>query len=93
MDYSNFGVENASRDRELYLSAAFPALMRKVYLWMAMALVITGFTAYGVATSPAAISAILTNRMLFWGLLIAEFGLVIWLTAAINRLSLSVATL
>lgn len=93
MNYSNFGVENASRDRELYLSAAFPALMRKVYLWMAMALVITGFTAYGVATSPAAISAIMTNSVLFWGLLIAEFGLVIWLTAAINRLSLSVATL
>lgn len=93
MDYSNFGVENASRDRELYLSAAFPALMRKVYLWMAMALVITGFTAYGVATSPALMSAILMNRMLFVGLIIAEFGLVIWLTAAINRLSLSVATL
>lgn len=93
MDYSNFGVENASRDRELYLSAAFPALMRKVYLWMAMALVITGFTAYGVATSPAAISAIMTNSVLFWGLIIAEFGLVVWLSAAINRLSLSVATL
>ncbi|MDE5947642.1 MAG: Bax inhibitor-1/YccA family protein [Prevotella sp.] len=93
MDYSNFGVENASRDRELYLSAAFPALMRKVYLWMAMALVITGFTAYGVATSPAVMSAILMNRMLFFGLIIAEFGLVIWLTAAINRLSLSAATL
>lgn len=93
MNYSNFGVENASRDRELYLSAAFPALMRKVYLWMAMALVITGFTAYGVATSPAAISAIMTNSVLFWGLIIAEFGLVVWLSAAINRLSLSVATL
>lgn len=93
MNYSNFGVENASRDRELYLSAAFSALMRKVYLWMAMALVITGFTAYGVATSPAAISAIMTNSVLFWGLIIAEFGLVVWLSAAINRLSLSVATL
>ncbi len=93
MNYSDFGVESASRDRELYLSAAFPALMRKVYLWMTMALVITGFTAYGVATSPAILSAILMNKMLFFGLIIGEFALVIGLSAAINRLSLSVATL
>lgn len=93
MNYSDFGVESASRDRELYLSAAFPALMRKVYLWMTMALVITGFTAYGVATSPAIMSAILMNKMLFFGLIIGEFALVIGLSAAINRLSLSTATL
>lgn len=93
MNYSDFGVESASRDRSLYLSAAFPALMRKVYLWMTMALVITGFTAYGVATSPAILSAILMNKMLFFGLIIGEFALVIGLSAAINRLSLSVATL
>lgn len=93
MNYSDFGVESASRDRELYLSAAFPALMRKVYLWMTMALVITGFTAYGVATSPAILSAILMNKMLFFGLIIGEFALVIGLSAAINRLSLSMATL
>lgn len=93
MNYSDFGVESASRDRSLYLSAAFPALMRKVYLWMTMALVITGFTAYGVATSPAILSAILMNKMLFFGLIIGEFALVIGLSAAINRLSLSTATL
>lgn len=93
MNYSDFGVESASRDRSLYLSAAFPALMRKVYLWMTMALVITGFTAYGVATSPAILSAILMNKMLFFGLIIGEFALVIGLSAAINRLSLSMATL
>lgn len=93
MNYSDFGVESASRDRSLYLSAAFPALMRKVYLWMTMALVITGFTAYGVATSPAILSAILMNKMLFFGLIIGEFTLVIGLSAAINRLSLSMATL
>lgn len=93
MNYNNFGVEEVSRDRELYMSAAFPALMRKVYLWMTMALVITGFTAYGVATTPGILMAIATNRILFFGLIIAEFALVIGLSAAINRLSLSMATL
>ncbi len=92
MDYEE--ITNAySRERELEMSTAFPVLMRKVYLWMAMALVITGFTAYYVASSEAILTAIFTNQLLFWGLIIAEFGLVIGLTAAINRLSLTTATL
>ena len=31
------------------LDGTFAALMRKVYVWMTLALVITGFTAYSVA--------------------------------------------
>jgi FtsH-binding integral membrane protein len=58
-----------------------------------MALAITGFTAYGVATSPGILEAIYTNPILFWGLIIAEFALVIGVGAAINKLSLTVATL
>ena len=60
---------------------------------MTLALVITGFTAYGVATSPGILQAIYTNQILFWGLIIAEFALVIGVSAAINRLSLTTATL
>ena len=75
------------------MSVAFPALMRKVYVWMTLALVITGFTAYGVASSPGIISAIVANRALMWGMLIAEFALVFYVTARINRLSLTTATL
>lgn len=37
---------------------AVPALIRKVYTWMAMALAITGITAYGVAISPNLINLI-----------------------------------
>ncbi|MBP7359856.1 Bax inhibitor-1/YccA family protein [Xylanibacter oryzae] len=84
---------NLIREKDGSMSIAFPKLMRKVYVWMTLALVITGFTAYGIATSPNLITAIVTNRLLFWGLIIAEFGLVIGLTSAINRLSLSSATL
>ena len=36
---------------------------------------------------------IATNQLLFWGLIIAEFGLVIAISAAINKLSLTTATL
>lgn len=92
MDYEEF-TNYVTRERELEMSAAFPVLMRKVYLWMTMALVITGFTAYYVAHNETLLTAIVSNQILFWGLLIGEFALVIGLSAAINKLSLTVATL
>ena len=91
MNYGMSGLK--ARDRELTMSQAFPILMRKVYTWMALALVITGFTAYYVATSPAILQIIFSNQVVFWGLLIGEFALVLGLSAAINRLSLTTATL
>lgn len=92
MDYKEFS-KAISREQELEMSAAFPVLMRKVYVWMTLALVVTGFTAFYVAHSEALLTAIVTNQILFWGLIIAELGLVIGLSAAINKLSLTVATL
>lgn len=80
-------------EKEGMVSLAFPALMRKVYLWMTLALVITGFTAFGIASNPGISYAIVTNRLLFWGLVIAEFGLVIGISGAINKLSAVTATL
>lgn len=82
-----------TRDRELFMSQAFPALMRKVYVWMTLALIITGVTAFGVANSPGVINAIYSNSAVMWGLIIAELALVIGISAAINRLSLATATL
>ncbi len=81
------------REKEQMASVAFPALMRKVYVWMTLALVITGITAYGVANSPGILTAIFTNRLLFWGLIIAEFALVWYVSARIMRLSLVSATM
>lgn len=90
-EYDAWGA--MSTDRELALSAAFPALMRKVYVWMTLALAITALTAYGVASTPALLTAIYTSKVLFWGLIIAELGLVFYVSARIQRLSLSTATL
>ena len=93
MNYNELNLGTTTREQELSMSAAFPVLMRKVYVWMTLALVITGVTAYGVATSPGLMMAIVTNKILFWGLVIAEFGLVVAISAAINKLSLTTATL
>lgn len=93
MDYKELDLQGIQIERKWDVSEAFPVLMRKVYVWMTLALVITGFTAYGVATSPGILQAIYTNQILFWGLIIAEFALVFGVSAAINRLSLTTATL
>ena len=93
MNYNELNFDAMTRERELSMSAAFPVLMRKVYVWMTLALVITGITAYGVASSPGVISALYSNQAIMWGLIIAEFALVIGISVAINRLSLPTATM
>lgn len=97
MEYKDFDrmvneVEGTSR-RSFSPSLTFPALMRKVYVWMTLAMAITGITAYGVATSPAILEIIFGNRLVFWGLVIAELALVFGISGMLNRLSLTTATL
>lgn len=79
-------------EREGFVSLAFPTLMRKVYLWMAFALVITGIVAFGVANTPSLAYMILGSKVAFWGIIIAEFALVWYISARIGSLSLSTAT-
>ena len=81
------------KERGQDMSVAFPALMRKVYTWMTLALVITGVTAYGVANSPGLLQAIYSSKLTFFGLIAAELGIVIYTSARIHKLALSTATL
>ncbi len=93
MDYEEMNYQSLSRDRQLEASYAFPTLMRKTYLWMAMALVITGLTAYVAATNAAMTQFLFTHASMIWILFLAEIGLVVALSAAIRKISLSAATL
>lgn len=74
-------------------SVAFPALMKNVYLWMTLALAVTGMTAYYIADNPGLIQAVLESRGLFFGLVIAELALVWILSANIMRMSFATAGL
>ena len=73
--------------------SAAAVLFRHVYLWMTLALAITGLTALTVYNSPGLTSLIFSSNVTFFGLLIAEVILVLVMTSAINRLSFTVATL
>lgn len=97
MDYKDFDrMVNEAEGRYMRSyapSVSFPVLMRKVYTWMTLAMVITGITAYGVASSPYFLELLFTNRMVFWGMIIAELALVFGISGMINRISLTAATL
>jgi FtsH-binding integral membrane protein len=68
------------------------SLLRNVYLWMTGGLALTAVVALGVASNADIVRAILSSRFIFFGLLIAEVGLVWFLSARIAKLSPVAAT-
>jgi FtsH-binding integral membrane protein len=65
--------------------------LRAVYGWMATGLGITALTSWIVASSPSLVYAVATNRILFWGVVIAQLGIVLVLSARVARLAPSTA--
>ena len=72
--------------------AAQSTLLRSVYVWMTLALVITGFVSMYVAQSYQLVSFIFGNRLALWGMLIAELAVVFYLSARINSILFTKAT-
>ena len=72
--------------------SATSVYMRHVYQWMTVGLAVTGAVAYGVANTPAIRDLIFSSSIIMILLVVAQFGLVIALSAAINRLSAGTAT-
>jgi uncharacterized protein len=79
----------AAPSRDETLVADF---VRGVYGWMCGGLAITAATAWLVANSPSIMTAIVTNRLLFWAIIIAQFGIVITLSARVSRLAAGTAS-
>lgn len=90
---SKAGYTTESNNRVIYSENAVATLMRNMYVWMAIALTITGFTAFAVANTYSLIYAIATNSILFYGLIFAELGLVYYLSSRIFRMSFATAGL
>jgi FtsH-binding integral membrane protein len=73
-------------------SLAVSQFMSKVFLWMTIGILLTAFVAVGISNSPDVVMMIATNTILYWGLFIAEIGLVFWLSARINKMAPVMAT-
>jgi len=69
------------------------AFIRSVYNWMATGLALTGIVAYYVAASPTLFNLIFGNRLVFFGLIIAELVLVFSLSSRIAKMSAASATM
>jgi len=65
----------------------------KVYSWMTGGLILTGLVATWVAASPQVINTIFGNRLVFFGLIIAEFLCVGYLVVAISKMSAQTAVM
>jgi hypothetical protein len=68
------------------------AFLWKVYAWMAIGLGLTAVVAYTVASSPDIIRALVLNRIMFFALIIAELGLVFFISARADRLAPATAS-
>ncbi len=84
-DLSFVGKDNA------LVSSESRKFLLNVYNWMAMGLALTAVIAYGVSTSETLLRTIFSNPILFWGIIILQFGVVIGLSAAINKMPVVLA--
>lgn len=84
---------NTTSYNQAELKLVQSTFITKVYAWMSMALMITALTAVYVASSATLTQAILGNRIIFYVLLFGELGLVMFLSAALNRMNAMTATL
>jgi FtsH-binding integral membrane protein len=66
--------------------------LRGVYNWMSLGLGLTAVVAYTVANTPAIAQVIFANPIIFWGMIIAQFGLVLAISGGVHRMSAGTAT-
>jgi FtsH-binding integral membrane protein len=68
------------------------SLFKSLYMQMAAALTVTGLTAYFLSQSAAFWNMLIANPSILWIFIIAQLGVVIWLSARVMRMSMGIAT-
>src|SRR5579863_8672726 len=69
------------------------SLVSRVYAWMCGGLAVTGWLAWYIGSRPELAMSVVSNRVLFYGLVIGEFALVIALSGWVSRMTAGAATL
>ncbi len=68
------------------------SLLARVYGWMTVGLLLTAATAFLTATSPFLTNLVFGSRLVFFGLIIAELGLVFYLSARVMTMTAQTAS-
>jgi len=76
------------------LDAKVTQVMKRVYVRMFIGLLVTAFCAWGTyAYATEFMVTMVQNRLIYWGMFIAEIAIVMWMTARIDKMSVTTATL
>ena len=88
-----FGAPSQTMSGAAAESARVASFLQKVYGWMFVGLGITALTALFVASSPALLTFLQQNRLLFWLVLLAPLGFVLYLSAKVDTMAPSTAAI
>ena len=65
--------------------------LSRVHGWMAGGLAVTALVSWFTLSSPALLNIVFGNRLVFFGLLIGELALVVWLSGMVGKMSATTA--
>ena len=91
-NYENGYSTAVQAENELTLKRYVAGVMRKVYGKMTLGLLATAVTSFAVLSSETLLTMLFSSSATMWLLFAAELGLVIFLSARIDKMSSSVAT-
>lgn len=83
---------NTSRTVAYSQASVASIFMRQVYQWMTAGLGITALVAWFVANTPAVMNIVFSSSIVLIALIIAQFGLVIAISAAVQKMSAGMAS-
>ncbi|MDE6049573.1 MAG: Bax inhibitor-1/YccA family protein [Paramuribaculum sp.] len=87
-NYQNYYTQSGAA-----LDSKVSAVMKRVYVKMFLALLVTAFVSLFCASSPSVLSFFATHSGFIWGVFIVELVLVFAISGGINRMSSGTATM
>ncbi len=81
---SKINAGNYSADEVASIQQSF---ITKTFMWMGVALALTGLVSWLTINSETLLQLVFSSRLVFFGLLIGEVGIVIYLSSAIQRMT------
>ena len=93
MNPYNYPEQNHQTMSSMALDTKVSQVMKRVYLKMFLALVVTGLTSWFVAGNVSLQHLVYGGKINYFIWVIIEFGLVIWISAGLNKMKASTATI
>jgi FtsH-binding integral membrane protein len=90
-DFTKYNPNSAAVAAGSVALSSEALFFQRVYTWMFAGLALTAATSFVLASSEAWLTLLFSNRFVFYGTMIVQLGLVMYLSARINSLSVGAA--